>query len=467
MLLTLLIVENNIKTIQDELAEYKSKFEEGEKNYESARQTINELELQVSTCTSELSKLQESCKRLEDTTAEFRRQRDLIVDERDNLLKMLDRRNTELERLQSDITTVTAQLNCAVNSKCEALAKYEEISSLKLTLDYKEKHMEQEKQFLNNQIQNLTEDLNRRASELQNLRCDHTSKLILLESKLTKKTEELNVADENIAFLTSNNKMLTSKAEELNEKLMKQREAEIKLQESFNHELQAQTRLADLYKGLVDDNSSQIEELKKGVTELQTLLRSASDQYGELETKYREAESEHDEILSKKNECIVLLKKELDTANEQLKLAREDSLHREIENLSPHAAAASKLFKSGQSLTQVYSQYVSISEELLSEKEENRKLNAYIAKILQEFEAKTPILQKERLEFEQAIETINELTKQNETLVEELQRVREECGDAKKIESRVYRENERMKREVVDLSRQVSLICKIKRMPFI
>lgn len=446
-----------MKAIEDELADYKIKYEDSEGKYESARQTINELETQVSTCTSELSKLQQTCKNLEDNMSDFRRQRDLIIDERDNLLQMLDRRNKEIERLQTDVTTLNAQLNCAVNSKCEALAKYEEIGSMKVTLEFKEKHMEREKQFMNQQIQNLTEDLNRRASELQNLRCDNTSQLVLLESKLTKKSEELKIANENIEFLTSNNNALSTKAEDLNEKLIKQRDNEERLQESFNNELQAQTRLADLYKGLVDENSSQIEELKKCVTELQILLRSASEQYGELETKYREAENIHDEILSKKNECIVLLKKELDAANEQLKIAREQSLHREIENLSPHAAAASKLLKPGQSLTQVYSQYVNISEELLVEKEENRKLNAYIAKILQEFEAKTPILQKERMEFEQAIETINELTKQNESLVDELQRAREDFNENKKMESRFYRENEKMKKEVVDLSRQVSL----------
>lgn len=406
-------------------------------------------------CTAEVSKLQETCNRLESSTSEFRRQRDLAIDERDGLTKMLDRRNAEIERLQTDVSTLSNQLNAAVNSKCEALAKMEEVSSLKVSLEYKERHMEQEKAFLNNQIRNLSEDLNKRAAELQNLRHEHTTSHILLETKLTKKSEELRIATENIQSLMANNKQLSTRAEELNEKLKQQRDTEIKLQESFNNELSAQTRLAELYKSMSEENNSQVEELKKGITELQSLLRSASDQYGELETKHKEAEIEHDEILSKKNECIVLLKKELDTANDMLKMAKEDSLHREIESLSPSAATASRLMKGGTSLTSIYSQLVTVSEELSMEKEENRRLNAYIGKIIQEFEDKTPLLQKEREEYDHALETLSEMTKHNENMINECHRLREECSDAKKGESRALRENERMKKEIVDLSRQV------------
>lgn len=451
------ITEQNLQTLENELADFKSKYEDCQSKLDVATKTITELESQISLCTAEVSKLQETCNRLESTTAEFRRQRDSAIDERDSLTKMLERRNAEIERLQADTSMLSTQLNAAVNAKCEALAKSEEVSSMKTTLEYKERHMEQEKVFLNNQIKNLTEDLNKRAAELQNLRHEHTTRLILLETKLSKKSEELRIATENIASLTANNKTLVAKAEELNEKMKKQRDDEIKLQESFNNELLAQTRLAELYKGQNEENNAQVEELKKGISELQNLLRNASDQYGELETKFKEADMEHDEILSKKNECIVMLKKELDTANDMLKVAKEESLHREIEILSPTAATAGRILKSGPSITQIYSQLVTATDELHMEKEENRRLNSYIEKIVQEFEDKTPMLQKEREDYEQALETIAELTKHNENMIVECHRLRDECADAKKSESRALRENDRMKKEITDLSRQVCL----------
>lgn len=441
--------------MENNLSEVKTKYEENESKVEGAQRTIHELETQVSTCTAEVSKLQETCNRLESSTAEFRRQRDLAVDERDSLTKMLERRNTEIERLQTDVTTLSGQLNSAVNSKCEALAKMEEVSSMKLTVEYKERHMEQERAFLNNQIKNLTEDLRKRDSELQNLRHENTTNTILLETRLTKKSEELKIATENIQSLTTNNKQLIAKAEELNEKLKKQRDAETQMHESFNNELQAQVRLAELYKGMNDENNGQVEELKKGITELQGLLRNASDQYGELETKHKEAELEHEEILTKKNDCIVMLKKELDTANDMLKMAKEESLHREIESISPSVASASRMMKSGTSITQIYSQLVTVNEELAAEKDENRKLHAYIARIVQEFEDKSPLLQKEREDYEHALETISEMTKQNDNMIAECHKLREECMDAKKKESRALRENDRLKSQMIDLSRQV------------
>jgi hypothetical protein len=53
-----------------------------------------------------------------------------------------------------------------------------------------------------------------------------------------------------------------------------------------------------------------------------------------------------------------------------------------IEKLSPSAAAASKLLKTGMSLTQVFSQLVSCQEELLAAKDENTRLNSYLEQIL-------------------------------------------------------------------------------------
>ena len=61
--------------------------------------------------------------------------------------------------------------------------------------------------------------------------------------------------------------------------------------------------------------------------------------------------------------------------------------------LSPAAAKASALLKSGLSLTQIYSEYVEVSEELVREKEETARLGNLLEHINQELEEKTPALQ--------------------------------------------------------------------------
>jgi nucleoprotein TPR len=65
--------------------------------------------------------------------------------------------------------------------------------------------------------------------------------------------------------------------------------------------------------------------------------------------------------------------------------------------LSPAAAAASKLLKTGMSLTQVYSQLVSCQEELLTAEDEKRRLNTYLEQILCDIEQRAPALKRQRL----------------------------------------------------------------------
>lgn len=60
-------------------------------------------------------------------------------------------------------------------------------------------------------------------------------------------------------------------------------------------------------------------------------MKSATEQYGELETKHKESELMHEEVIAKKNECIAMLKKELETANEILESSKADQLNRDVE----------------------------------------------------------------------------------------------------------------------------------------
>ena len=94
---------------------------------------------------------------------------------------------------------------------------------------------------------------------------------------------------------------------------------------------------------------------------------------------------------------ITGLEKELSHANDLLAAMKQRGLHEsDVLSLSPAAAKASSLLKSGLSLTQIYSQYVEVCEELGREKEETDRLNNYLEQINQELEEKTPALQKVR-----------------------------------------------------------------------
>lgn len=407
-----------------------------------------------------MSKLHELVKKCETETTEYRKERNDAIDERDSLHKMVDRRNIEVERLQADVMALENQLQQSINSKCEALAKIDEIQSKEVSLDYKEKRMVQEKSILDNTIRTLNEDLNRTTNELSTIRRDHTVRVLTLETKLTEKTEELKVANSLIAQLNETNDSLTAKAEDLASKLYSHSEEVTKMLDNYKKELNAKSKLADLYKEATDDSKNQIDELTAAITELKKLLNEATDQYGELETKLKTIELTHAEELDEKIKIIDSIKEELKNANNLLKISQEESLERAVESLAPTAAASSRLIKTGMTLTEIYSIYVKTSEELQHEKKENARLNIQIKSILQELEEKAPILKKQSIDYQSLVEVNADLANQLETMITQRVEAREEFNEAIAKLSYVERENKKLKAAQSDLSRQVCFLLK-------
>lgn len=267
----LYVLEETLSELQTKHEILISEYETLKNKLENARLTISELESQLLTSVQDVAKYQSACNQLELDVAEFRKQRNLAVDEKDELVKMMERREAEIERLRSDIASLSSQLENAFAAKCQALASSEEVASKKLALEYREKRMEQERALLNNQVQQLTQDLNQRTEELLNMRRDNTSRCIQLETKLAEKTQELAFANENIKALSEINNNLSTKAEELTQKLLNEKEMMIKTKESFEHELEAKTKLADLYKEMSEDKSAVAEELALAMAEVNFL----------------------------------------------------------------------------------------------------------------------------------------------------------------------------------------------------
>ncbi|KAJ8976061.1 hypothetical protein NQ317_009251 [Molorchus minor] len=194
--------EQSLTELKAENEKLLNKCESFKSKLEVATNTISEHESQLSRLSTEINKLHSQSNELEAEAAECRHQRNLAVDERDEHLKMAQRRNAEVDRLQNDVNALTKQLESAINSKCEALAQADEVASMKITLEYREKRIEQERILLNSQMESLTEELNQRTDELLNMRRDNTSRCIQLETKLTEKTQELAVATEQIKCVT-------------------------------------------------------------------------------------------------------------------------------------------------------------------------------------------------------------------------------------------------------------------------
>lgn len=75
--------------------------------------------------------------RLEKENSELRRQRDTATDEANALQLQVERRDTEIERMRTELSSLSSQLQTAIATKCQTLAQTEEIRSREMTLDFK------------------------------------------------------------------------------------------------------------------------------------------------------------------------------------------------------------------------------------------------------------------------------------------------------------------------------------------
>ncbi|XP_055614140.1 nucleoprotein TPR [Uranotaenia lowii] len=371
----------------------------------------------------------------------------------------------EVQRLQADVIALEQKLKAANVTKCEALAKLEEIQSKEFSLDFKEKRMDKELAMRDNHIKKLTDEWNRALQDLQNVRREQNFKSLTTDAKLSEKTEELKIATAQIAHLSEQNQELSAKAEELTNRMLQQNEETRKMIDHYRKELQSQTKLCELYQEDCEDNKKQSEELSAAVSELKKLLNEASDSYGKLETQQKSLVLKHEKELESKDQNIQQLKDELKHANELIQLAKEESLQNAVEKLAPTAAATSRMIKSGMTLTELYTMYVKTAEDLQVEKKENSKLQLQIKNIVQELEERAPELTRQQNDYQNIKDANEEMSAQLNKLIEENAEIRSELVSMQDKVRYLDGENKKYKLERSDLSRQIChLLREIEQM---
>nr|CAD7608336.1 unnamed protein product [Timema genevievae] len=453
--------EQKITCLENELAKIQQEHNNDKNQLTKTGQDLQTVENKLKTLENDLQTQQDLVQRLERENSEYRQQRNSALDERDSLQRLWERRAVELERIQDECKSLNLELKAANISKSEAVTKYEEVKSLQESLLYKEARFEKERIFLNNTIKTLTDELNKHTSELNQARRDYMNRLLTLEGQLSTNTEQFQTAERTIEELKTKLNISNEKIEKLSDKLKEQREDEIRLKETYDKELEAQRKMVELYKDKSCSADSKSEELTSGVKQLQQLLQEATQQYGDLEMEMNRRIVEHQEELAEKEQIIDRLKKELDDANELLKSAQHENLERTIESMSPAAAAASRMIKSGLTVTQIYSQYVSASDELLLTKEENKRLNHFINTIIEDIEEKAPYLMKKQKEdYARTLLQVESAKTNMDAMLAELQKVTDEGNEAKKTAAFHVRENLRLKAELTDVSKQVCFLLK-------
>ncbi|XP_011866769.1 PREDICTED: nucleoprotein TPR [Vollenhovia emeryi] len=453
-------LEQNLEKAQKELAEQKFDLDECRGKLELEENSNTEVCSNLKEVKIEQHKLQESVKRLEKENSELRRQKDAVTDEANALQLQVERRDTEVERMRTELSSLSSQLQTAIATKCQTLAQTEEIRSREMTLDFKEKRLDQERVLLSQQMAGLEEELGKRTSELQTARSESSARALLIDTKLSQREEELRIANEANSQLRESVSAIQKQCDELAQKVEQQRAHEIAINDSYQKEINAQKNLASLYESMKDDANAKAEEISNAASELQKLVDSTAEEYGILETKYNQLLLQHKQDIDDKEQNIQELSKELEHANELLKNIQQEKLNQAVEQLAPTAAITSRVLRKGLSLTQIYTQLVDVTNELTLEREENERLKSQMEVILRELEQKAPLLQQQRQDYETAMANIASLTNRLDELLAENQRLHENSDEANRLAKHHTTENQRLKAELADLARQVCYLLK-------
>ncbi|XP_014872470.1 nucleoprotein TPR-like, partial [Poecilia latipinna] len=384
--------------------------------------------------------------------------------EKRELVRTLEKRSLEVENLNDDLRQLNDKLTEVNTSKLTLQMKLDELEAAEVNIKYKEKRMEQEKELLHGQVSWLKDELKAKTEGLLALSREKGNEILELKCKLENKEDELTKLQDQVTSLKTSNEHLQKQSEEMINKLKEAKEQQAITEEKFRNELNANIKLSNLYKGAAADSEAKSEELSRAVEELHKLLKDAGEANKVLEEKLQEMNGAADKTVNELKEKIQSLEKELDNANDLLSTSKlrgpagasvvaED----QITTMSPTAAAVSKI-KPGMKLTELYTAYLESQEQLQLERLENKRVNKYLDDIVQEVEAKAPILKRQRDEHERMQKSVASLSAKLEQAIKEVHRLQNEADEANKQSTLLERDNQRYELQVADMAQQVRVL---------
>ncbi|KAF4099651.1 translocated promoter region b, nuclear basket protein isoform X2 [Onychostoma macrolepis] len=449
--------------IERKFAESQTQFVSQTQDHEILKEEYCKLEDELKSLREKNKAQVSSYTKLESHQNELSKAKDELEAEKRELVRTLERRSQEMEQQSEDLKRLNDRLVEVSSEKMQLQLKLDESEATEVSIKYKEKRMVQEKELLQNQVSWLNTELKAKSEELLSLSRQKGSEILELQCNLNNKEDEIAHLQDQVSSLKASNENLQRQAEEMITKMREAKEQQASLEEKFSNELNANIKLSNLYKGAAADAEAKSEELGRAVDELHKLLKEAGEAHKALEVKMAELESCKDKEIAELKEKISSQEKELDNANELL----SDAKHRgtssilseeQVTTMSPTAAAVAKIIKPGMKLTEIYTAYVETQEQLQREKLENKRLHKYLDDIVQEMEAKAPILKRQREEYERIQKSVSSLSAKLEQAVTELHRLQREADESNKRASVLERDNQRFEVQLADMSQQVRVL---------
>ncbi|KAF0310537.1 Nucleoprotein TPR [Amphibalanus amphitrite] len=446
--------EQNEFELGQQLQEAQQELQKQSSQLEEQQQAAARLQEQRTTATADYRKADAGLTRALAAELAACRERDQVLSDKASLVQQLERRAAEVARLTAEPEDWGAELAAANAAKCRALAQVGEIAAKEISFQYRERKMASEKEVLEKLMSLLLESLKSQAEELSTLHRQHSSRILQLQADLANKMDQLGTEQAEKERLTQQAADLEQWLTELVEKPRLQREAEIEQEENYRQQPRSQERLAQPYKEGVEKAEAKSNEMLRSMDELRSLLSSASEQQSQLKALLDETHTQHGQYLVERDKVILQLRDRLETYVEQLQaVTRKGSLSDEaVEATSP--SAASRLLWQGMTLTQIFTGFSQAKEQLTATEAESKQFKLCLDQILKDIDKWTPAIQRQREDYEAAMQTIDSPTGNNDEALRELETARPKPDGARWRLRIVQHERDRLAAQTADLAMQ-------------
>ncbi|GJJ72146.1 nucleoprotein TPR [Entomortierella parvispora] len=455
--------ESKINAFKSQLTTTKQKFMTASKEAQEAGAKAAELE-------SKLANQQSGSLHVSVELDTLKARVETLEVEKRESLTALERKVAELDQSNEDYQSMSARYQEVKRESAQFESEAREAKASEMSIKLQKQGLEQELGLLKQRMEWATNEIAAKSTEFGNYRTEKSTQILQLQADLEQARLEATSAAQSNS--TAQRRLLEqqSKSEEL---LVKNKELQDQIvvqEEQFRVEMETQRRLGELWERAATDNKARVADLEQSLDEMQRALSNKDSEYQENMTEVSEEKVQLQINLEKSLIQIEQLKEEQKRADELLnKAGLIDTTGSSgfdigrIGVLSPTAAVAARIQKTGMSLTQVYARYMELQSDHLRLKNENSRLQETMEEIVKDLADGAPLIREQQEEHQRLQRHAEELAVQLEAISLEKDQIAYGAREALAQLDGVVKERDLLHKENQDLDRQVqNLLWRLK-----
>ncbi|CAE6498266.1 unnamed protein product [Rhizoctonia solani] len=468
-------LEQVIQDHESRLNELESKLDESRQETEHERQKNSEL----TAANASLSARLESMSATSTDNNTLNRRVEEVEREKRDLLLVVDRLREDSAGMETELETVRVRLKETRSELAAAQTEAAESKSNETTAKFKLETTTQELEILRTDHSRLTASLSQKSEQLAALRRDTASQITTLQSELSAAQSTTSSLNNTLASVRSAHETLQSEHTITLEKLAQVQGDAGAERAQAKAQADARERLIAL---LEERNEEAVKRVREVEGEYEAVLERAERREHKLEAERDKAQARAEELEGvvrgfASGEFAPVADASMSIGNISVGPGIPGTPRAGTPSgvlpatprnlgtpnpfatpslLSPTAQLASRTQKGGKSYTEVYADYVRMSDELSKQKLETRRLEECLAGILRDIEERAPLLTEQRIEYERLQQTAADLTQQLADSLKAQEGIRAIEADRDSCK----REVQVLQTQLTDFSRQVVVLTR-------